>query len=104
VLALIGVLPGLAGEDIGEIRDLYCDGRFEERSVSPALTGAAQLRASGVSSCWYAYCTVEHVLRTSSSFELHRPSRARSLPNPCRLSGGEHVLSDTKINGICILL
>ncbi len=43
----------------------------------------------------YSTCTQNTVIRAS---------RARSLSNPCRLSGGEHVLSDTKINGICILL
>jgi hypothetical protein len=53
VLALTGVLPSLVGDKGEEIRDLYCDGRFEGRFVSPALAGAAQLRASGDSSCWY---------------------------------------------------
>jgi hypothetical protein len=77
----------------------YRGGRFEGRFVSPALAVAAQLRASGNSAAGILYSST-----CTSSLKLRRASRARPLPNPCRLSGGEHVLSDTKINGICILL
>ncbi len=72
--AITGVLPSLAGGKIGQIRDMYCGGRFKGRSVSPVLAGAT----------------------TSSSLKLRRASRARSLPNPCRLSDVEHVFSLTR--------
>jgi hypothetical protein len=43
-LALIGILPCLAGGGGGEVRpDLYSDGSLEERFVPPTLAGAAKL-------------------------------------------------------------
>jgi hypothetical protein len=53
-MTLIGVLTSSAGEQWPSRIVFYHDGLWEGQLMLPDLTGAAQLRASGNSSCWYS--------------------------------------------------
>ncbi len=57
------------------------------RTVPVALTGAAQLRANGISSCCTVYTTIRLELRHS------RKTWPRTLVDPCLLSDDNHRLA-----------
>ncbi len=69
MLALVGVLPSLAGEEWPGMSNLDRDESMEERPVLPALTMAAQLQASGMQHMYY------------STYSMHL------LPSPKLMSG-----------------
>ncbi len=97
-LALMGVLPSLAGDERRARLDLHCDGSLGDHFVVDANLGAGQLSAAVTYSCWYTAFSIQTIVMNQVS------NHAWHAAGPGGLLGYPNLLLDLKPSCAWVLI